>query len=170
MWIFLKISNYSLELLSISLHKCLVSLRSPPKQEQGREQAVAGAVSREEAAGPFLRWPFFRIISLKNFLTLCLQMKEGKWIFGHYIFMGFLMDSEGTGEQKQRAAVFIYISKTRSEIPVHFATDVSKILWVSQNSDFFSSFFKDSVMRMNDARKDSHASNPALWMILYSEW
>lgn len=86
--------------------------------------------------------------------------------------MGFLMDSEGTGElhikQKQRAVVFIYISQTQSEIPVHFATDVSKILWVSQNSDFFSSFSKDSVMRMNDARKDSHASNPALcvfWMI-----
>lgn len=55
--------------------------------------------------------------------------------------MGFLMDSEGTGElhikQKQRAAVFIYISKTQSEIPVHFATDVSKILWLSRIQIFF---------------------------------
>lgn len=32
---------------------CENSVRSPTKPEQGREQAIAGTVSREEAAGSF---------------------------------------------------------------------------------------------------------------------
>jgi len=81
--------------------------------------------------------------------------------------VGFLIDSEGTGKlhvkQKQSTTVFIYISKTQSETPVHFMIHVSKLVWTSLTLDFFLPSPKiDSVTRMDDKRKDSHPSNSVI--------
>lgn len=73
-------------------------------------------------------------------------MKEGKWIFACYIFMRFLVDSEGTGnlqvKHKQSTAVITHVSKTQSETPVLYSSHFKIFVGITEFR-IFSSISED---------------------------